>query len=377
MPGHLRGQRLAEVVQERAAAGHLDVRADLGGEGGGELGGLHEVLEHVLPVGRAQAQPTQRADERRVQPAHAGALGGVVPGRVGALVGAGERLGVGLLDALRVDATVRHEGLEGDLGDLAALGVEAGQDHGVGLVVDEDVHAGQRLEGPDVAALLADDPALHLVGRERQDGERRLRAGRDGEPLDRRGDDAPRPGVRGPARLGLGASDLRGRVVLRLLDDPPGQLGAGVVRREAGDRLELGERGLLGRRRAGCCRALRLLQQPRARSAAPRRPPRPRRGLGVRARRPRSARSRRTARARSAAARAVRRPSRIARAASLMEATSASARARCRPASRGRRGRARGPRGRRRAARRSCRWRLRPRRPPGPAARRAAVPVRG
>ena len=172
MPGQLRRQRLAEVVQERATAGDLDVRADLRGERSGELRGLHEVLQHVLPVGRAQAQPAQRADERRVQPADPGALGGVVPGGVGALVGAGERLGVGLLDPLRVDATVRHEGLERDLGDLAALGVEAGEDHRVGLVVDEDVHAGQRLEGPDVAALLADDPALHLVGRQRQDGER-------------------------------------------------------------------------------------------------------------------------------------------------------------------------------------------------------------
>ena len=48
---------------------------------------------------------------------------------------------------------------------------------------------------------------------------------------------------------------------------PTGQLGAGVVRGEAGDRLELGERGPLRRCRAGRCGTLRLLQDPGARPA--------------------------------------------------------------------------------------------------------------
>ncbi len=131
----------------------------------GEQRGLDEVLEHVLPVATCAAGAGPASDERRVQARDARALGGVVTGRLGALVGARQRLGVRLLDALRVDPPVRHERLERHLRDLAALGVEAGQHHRVGLVVHEHVHAGQRLEGPDVAALLADDPALHLVRR--------------------------------------------------------------------------------------------------------------------------------------------------------------------------------------------------------------------
>ena len=54
------------------------------------------------------------------------------------------------------------------------------------------VHAGDGLEGPDVAALLADDPALHLLGRQRDHRDDALRARRTGEPLHRGGDDPPR-----------------------------------------------------------------------------------------------------------------------------------------------------------------------------------------
>ena len=284
VPGTSRRQRLAEVVQERPTPADLDVGTDLRGDRGGEHGGLDQVLEHVLPVGRAEPQPTQRPDQGRVQPRDARALGGVVAGRVGPLLRPGQGLGVRLLDPLRVDPTVRHERLERDLGDLAALRVEAREHHGVRLVVDEHVHAGQRLEGPDVAALLADDPALHLVRRQRQHGERRLRAGRDGEPLHGRRDDPSGPRLRGPARLRLRAAHLGRRVVLGVRHDPPRELGARVVGRQAADRLELRTRGpfgighLLGRR------ALGLLDDPRARAARP--PPRRRRppGCGARAR---------------------------------------------------------------------------------------------
>ena len=59
--------------------------------------------------------------------------------------------------------------VEGHPGDLAADRVEAGEDHRLGRVVDDQVDAGRLLEGADVAALAADDPALHLVRRQVDD----------------------------------------------------------------------------------------------------------------------------------------------------------------------------------------------------------------
>ena len=59
--------------------------------------------------------------------------------------------------------------LERHAGDLAAHAVEAGQDDRVRRVVDDEVDAGEVLERADVAALAADDAALHVVGRQLDD----------------------------------------------------------------------------------------------------------------------------------------------------------------------------------------------------------------
>ena len=59
--------------------------------------------------------------------------------------------------------------------DLAPHAVEARQHDGVRRVVDDEVDAGEVLERADVAPLAADDAALHVVGRELDDGDGRLR----------------------------------------------------------------------------------------------------------------------------------------------------------------------------------------------------------
>ena len=56
--------------------------------------------------------------------------------------------------------------------DLAPHRIEAGEDHRLGRVVDDDVDAGDDLERADVAALAADDPALHVVARQVDDRHR-------------------------------------------------------------------------------------------------------------------------------------------------------------------------------------------------------------
>ena len=58
--------------------------------------------------------------------------------------------------------------------DLPAHAVEAGQHDRAGRVVDDEVDAGEGLEHADVAALAADDPALHVVGGELHDRDGRL-----------------------------------------------------------------------------------------------------------------------------------------------------------------------------------------------------------
>ena len=99
------------------------------------------------------------------RPGHAGVVGGLLAGLAHDEVDLGAGLGDDLLDAAGVDPAIGDELGEGDPGDLAADRVEARQDDRLGRVVDDQVDAGGLLEGPDVAALAADDPALHLVRR--------------------------------------------------------------------------------------------------------------------------------------------------------------------------------------------------------------------
>ena len=103
------------------------------------------------------------------RPGHAGFVGGPLAGLAHDELDLGLGLGDDLLDAAGVDAAVGDELGDGDPRDLAADRVEAGQDDRLGRVVDDQVHAGRLLEGADVAALAADDPALHLVGRQVHD----------------------------------------------------------------------------------------------------------------------------------------------------------------------------------------------------------------
>jgi hypothetical protein len=143
-----------------------------------------------------------------------------------------------VLDAARVDAAVGDELLEGDARRLAADRVEAGEDDGLGRVVDDDVDAGRLLERADVPPLAADDAALHLVGGQRDDGDGRLGGVVGGDALDGEGDDLLRLALGVAAGLLLDLADpLRGggaRLLLELVH----QLPLGLVGAEAGERLE-------------------------------------------------------------------------------------------------------------------------------------------
>ena len=68
-----------------------------------------------------------------------------------------------LLDAAGVDPPIEHQSLQREPCDLPPNWVEAGEQHGAGRVVHDQVHAGGGLEGPDVAPLASDDAPLHLV----------------------------------------------------------------------------------------------------------------------------------------------------------------------------------------------------------------------
>ena len=161
--------RLAEVVQERRALRRLHARAELARHDPREVDDLERVLEHVLAVARAVAQPAEDLHELLVELAAVRLEDRLLAGLADVLVELGLRLVVHLLDPRRVDAPVLDQLLERHPRDLAAEAVERREHDRLRRVVDDEVDAGQVLERADVAALAADDPALHVVGRELDD----------------------------------------------------------------------------------------------------------------------------------------------------------------------------------------------------------------
>ena len=233
------GEGLADVVQHRAAPQQQRVHLELAGHHARDVGRLDQVPEHVLPVGGAVPEPAQQVDQLRVHVGDAELDQGVLTGPPAQLLDLGLAPLVGVLDSLRVDPAVGDQPLQREPGDLAPDRVEAGQQHRLGRVVDDQVDAGHGLEGPDVAALATDDPAFHLIARQVQHGNHGLAGLLGGHPLDGQGDDLAGAFVPFGLRLVLDVPDDERRFPLGLVLDDGDQLGFGRVGGEAGDALEL------------------------------------------------------------------------------------------------------------------------------------------
>ncbi len=139
-----------------------------------------------------------------------------------------------------MDAAVGDEILERDAPDLTPHRIEAREDDRLGRVVDDEVDAGQLLEGADVAAFAADDAALEVVARDVDDRDRGLRGVVRGDPADGDADDVAGLAVRLFAGALLRFADDDRRVVAHVLLDAVEQDGLRLVRGHAGERLEPG-----------------------------------------------------------------------------------------------------------------------------------------
>ncbi len=233
--------RLADVVQQGATAHDVDVGADFARQQGADLGRLDGVHELVLAVAGAVLEPAEGADDLGVKAGAVRLQHRLFAGLLELVLDVLARLLDDLFDARRVDAAVRHEAGQGEARDLAADAVEGREHDGVRRVVDDQVDAGGVLEGADVAALAADDAALHVLGGDRHDRDGRFGDGLGGDALHRGGEDL----------AGLGAGVLLD-LLFDLTHEAVGLLahlglhlgheqGAGFALRQVGDALQLGE----------------------------------------------------------------------------------------------------------------------------------------
>src|SRR5690606_41551187 len=108
----------------------------------------------------------------RVQSGSVVFVGTALPSLQHALLELELRLVHPLLDPRRMDAPILQEFGEGPTGYLAAYRVESGNGDSLGRVIDDEVDAGRLLQRANVATFAADDAALHVVIRQRDNADR-------------------------------------------------------------------------------------------------------------------------------------------------------------------------------------------------------------
>ena len=155
--------RLADVVEHCRTLRRLHARLQLRRHDSGEVHDLERVLEDVLAIARAEAEPAEDLHELLGEGAAVRLEDRLLARLAHDLLDLRLRLVVRLLDPRRVDPAVFEELRDGQAGDLTAKPVEGGEHDRVRGVVDDEVDTGEMLEGADVAALPADDAPLHVV----------------------------------------------------------------------------------------------------------------------------------------------------------------------------------------------------------------------
>ena len=160
---------LADVMQEPRATRQFLVESEFRRYDPRDMRHLEAVLKRVLSVAVAVLQLADRPDKLHVHILDSRIKQGAFPRLDDILLDFLRGLFDQFLDAGGVDPSVHDKPLQRKTGDFTADGVEAAQRNRFRRVVDNKVDAGHCLEGTDIPALPADDPAFHLVRRQRND----------------------------------------------------------------------------------------------------------------------------------------------------------------------------------------------------------------
>ena len=160
------GEHLTDVVQQRSPLREDDVESELARHNAGKPRHLLRVLQNVLAIARSPMHSSDKLDQLWMQSVDSRLVRRLLADLDNLSIHFLAGLIDDLLDPTGVDAPIRHQLFQGEAGYLAADRIEAGNDDGVGRVVDDDVDASCKLEGPNVPPFSADDPPFHFIVRQ-------------------------------------------------------------------------------------------------------------------------------------------------------------------------------------------------------------------
>ncbi|CAN4072520.1 choloylglycine hydrolase, partial [Dysosmobacter welbionis] len=229
---------LAQIVEQAGPLGSLDIRTQLGGHHAGDVADLDGVLQDVLAVAGPVVEAAQHLHQLWVQVPHAALEHGALTLCLDGVLHFPACLLHHLLNVGGMDAAVGDQLLQGQAGDLPPHRLEAGDGDGLGRVVDDEIHTRQGLDGADVAALAADDAALHLVIGQGNHTDGHFGHLVGSAPLDGLGHHFPGARLALFLHPGLDLFDLEGGLVGHLGLHLSDQIGLGLLGGEAGNPLQ-------------------------------------------------------------------------------------------------------------------------------------------
>ncbi len=189
-------ERFPDVVQKARALCQFHIRAELSGQDTGKIGNVDGMLQDILSVARAIFEAPQNFDELRMHAAHAASEDRLLAGFANGPLHFFRRLGDDLFNPRRVNTTVSNQIFQRQPRNFTPHRIERRQDDGFRRVVDDKIHARQRLDGANVSSLATDNPPLHFIIGQGNDRHRRLGNGIRRIPLHGAGQNLPRRRIR-------------------------------------------------------------------------------------------------------------------------------------------------------------------------------------
>src|SRR3989338_10176531 len=128
------------------------------------------MAQDILAIAGAKFQSAQKLDQFRINRSHTGFLQRFFPGFSHFFGQFPLGFFYHFFNPARMDQAVGDQFIYGAFGDLAPDGGKTGNNDGQRRFINNHFHSGQLFNGPNIAALFADNSTLHIFGRDGDDG---------------------------------------------------------------------------------------------------------------------------------------------------------------------------------------------------------------
>ena len=230
---------LADIMQQACAACQLNVHAKLASHQAGQPCHFQRMAQHILAVAGAILQAADQLDQIGMQAVDTKVHHSLFALALHLNFQFAAALIHGFLNAGRVDTAIGDQALQGHAGHFTAGLVKAGKGDGFRRIINNEVTASGSFQSADVAALAANDAALHLVRGQRHHADGGFTGGIGCAAGNGLADQLTGDGITFVLHVSLIGADLHGLFVGQLIVNVLQQHGAGIFLGHGGDGFQL------------------------------------------------------------------------------------------------------------------------------------------